>query len=115
MRFRTILGVATLFMTCFTLAVWSQPLATQPGGSRTAAENRSISGKISGIGDASFSVDVLKQNHQPQTMWFLVDDSTKVDGKLTVGAHAVVEYRADGGNYVAVHVVVKPSSGVSPS
>jgi len=45
---------------------------------------------------------------------FLVDDKTKVEGKLTIGAQAMVEYRSDDGKNVAVHVVVTPASGVNP-
>ena len=47
-------------------------------------------------------------------MEFLVDDKTKVEGKLTVGAQAMVEYRSDSGKNVAVHVVVTPASKREP-
>jgi hypothetical protein len=113
MRFRTILSLATLFLTCFTLAVWSQPLPAQPLGHSpgTAVENQSVSGRISSIGDASFAVEVAKGNQSKQTLQFLVDDSTKMEGKLVVGAKAVVEYRSNGGTNLAVRVVVTPASG----
>lgn len=115
MRFRTIISLATFLLGCFAIAVWSQPLPAQFDGSRAArAENRSISGKISSVGDASFAIDVIQQNQQPQTIHFLVDDTTKVEGKLRVGAHAVVEYRTDGDANIAARVVVKSSSDVSP-
>lgn len=113
MRFRTILGFATLFLACFTIAVCSQPLPAGLNGhsSRAGAENQSLSGKISSVGDASFAVDIVKENQAPKTVQFLVDDKTRVEGKLTVGAQASVEYRADNGANIAVHVVVTPSSG----
>lgn len=116
MRFRTILTLATLFLTCFTIAVFAQPLPPQEAGYRAdaVAENQSVSGKISSVGDAAFQVSITKDNQGPQTVEFLVDDKTKVEGKLTVGAQAVVEYRSDSGKNVAVHVVVTPTSGVSP-
>ena len=117
MRFRTILSLASLFFGCSAAAVWSQPLPVQPNSTRplaAAAENQSISGKISSVGDASFAIDILKENQQPQTMQFLVDGNTKVEGKLTVGAQAMVEYHADGEKNVAVRVVVKAASGVRP-
>lgn len=44
-------------------------------------------------------------------MEFLVDDDTKVEGKLQVGSQATVEYRSRDGRNIAVHVVVKPASG----
>ena len=111
MRFRTVLSLATLFVFCFTLAVWSQPLTL---GALTARSDggeasESVSGKISSIGDASFSVDVVK-NQNVNTVQFLIDGNTKVEGKLTVGAQATVEYRSDEGKNVATHVVVRPTS-----
>jgi hypothetical protein len=54
-------------------------------------------------------------NQTPQTVEFMVDDKTKVEGKLTIGAQAVVEYRSDSGKNIATHVVVTPASGVNPS
>lgn len=114
MRSRTILSLATLFLTFFTFAVWSRPLSARPASRNAAApENQSISGRISSIGDASFAVEVVKENTK-QTLQFLVDDSTKVEGKLAVGSQATVEYRSNGGNNLAVHVVVTRSSGIRP-
>lgn len=116
MRFRTILSLATLFLTCFTIAVWSQPVAAHPaaGAAGPEAEKRSIAGRISAVDDATFSVDVVKENKTKQTLKFLVDKSTTVEGMLAVGSRARVEYRADGGNNLALHVVVTPSSGILP-
>ena len=116
MRFRTILSLATLFLTCFTIAVWSQSVTAQPASrsAATAAEKQSVSGRISSVGDATFAVDVVKENKIKQTLKFLVDESTTVEGMLTVGSQATVEYRSDGGNNLAVHVVVTPSSGILP-
>ena len=111
MRFRTTLCLATLFLVCFTVAVWSEPLPSQPAVLGSTVENQSIAGKISSVGDASFAVDVQK-NQDMQTLQFLVDGNTKVEGKLAVGAQATVEYRADAGKNVAVHVVVTPASGM---
>jgi hypothetical protein len=108
MRFRTILTLATLFLACFTVAVWSEPLTPQPS-SRPPTQNGSVSGKISAIGDASFSVDV-KKSQDLVTLRFYIDDTTKIDGKLEVGSMATVDYRTDDGNNIALHVVVQPAS-----
>ncbi len=116
MRFRTILSLATLFLTCFTIAVFAQPLPTDKAGYGTnrGPENQSVSGQISSVGDAIFTINLKKDNQQPQTVEFAVDDKTKVEGKLTIGAQAMVEYRSDSGKNIAVHVVVTPASGVNP-
>jgi len=108
MRFRTILSLATMFLFCFTVAAWSSPMASNFAALPTGAENQSISGKISSIGDASFAIDVMK-NQDISTIQFLVDGSTKVEGKLSVGAHATVEFRSEGGKNLAVHVIVASS------
>jgi hypothetical protein len=107
MRFRTILTMATLFLACFTVAVWSEPLTPQPLSKPhdPATQNGSVSGRISSIGDASFSVDV-KKSQDLVTLRFLIDDSTKIDGKLEVGSTATVDYRTDEANNIAIHVVV---------
>jgi hypothetical protein len=47
------------------------------------------------------------------TLQFLIDGDTKVEGKLSVGAQATVEYRSEEGKNIATHVVVAPASGIS--
>src|SRR5262245_29600656 len=108
MRFRAILTLATLFMACFTVATFAQPLPRE--GSKGLPENQSLSGKIASVGDAQFSVSVAKDKQGPQNIEFFVDDKTRVEGKLDVGAQALVEYRSDSGRNIAVHVVVTPAS-----
>jgi len=109
MRFRAILSLVTFFLTCFTLAVFAQPLPANEAGYRTsrAAENQSVSGQIASVGDAAFVISITKDKQKPETVEFLVDDKTKVEGKLTIGAQAMVEYRSDSGKNIAVHVVVR--------
>jgi hypothetical protein len=97
MRFRAILTLVTLFIltvfvACLSVAISSDALASQPHSRlfKEATERASVSGKISAIGDASFSVDVKKS--------------------LEVGSLATVDYRNDDGNNIATHVVVQPSN-----
>jgi len=111
MRFRTALCMTTLFLVCFTVAAWSAP-ARDAGGSPTPApESQSLTGKISSVGDAAFTLEVRK-NQDVSNVQFVVDDNTKVEGQLAVGAPATVEYRSNNGKNVAVHVVVAPASGI---
>jgi hypothetical protein len=116
MRFRTSLFLATLFLTYFTIAAWSTPLPAQPVADRLqpAPDNQSLSGQILSVGDAEFSVQV-KKNQDVNTVQFLVDDKTTVEGKLTVGAQATVEYRSNDGKNIAVHVIVRPAAGIGLS
>ena len=78
-----------------------------------APDNRSIKGKIKAVGDAEFSLEVAKGGKQ-ESMRFLVDGDTKVQGKLTVGAQASVEYRTEEDHNLAVRVVVTPNSRITP-
>jgi len=115
MRFQTILTlvslfILTLFMACLGVAVSSNALASQPTSLfKGPTEHGSVSGKISAVGDASFSVDV-KKSQDVVTLQFFVDDTTKVDGKLEIGATATVDYRTDAGNNIALHVVIQPTN-----
>jgi len=110
MRFRTILSLATMFLFCFTLAAWSTPITSTAATLPNGADSQSVSGKISSIGDATFAIDIMK-NQAVSTVQFLVDGSTKVQGKLAIGAQATVEYRSDNGQNIAVRVIVSPASG----
>jgi hypothetical protein len=83
MRFRTSMFLLTLFVACFTIAAWSTPPNTKPavGSLQPTPGNQSLSGKIASVGDAEFSVQVTKEQ-DVNTAQFLVDDKTKVEGKL---------------------------------
>lgn len=112
MRFRASMCLVTLFVVCFTIAAWSTPLRARraAGHARPTPDSQSLSGTIASVGDAEFSVQAAK-NKDGSPVQFVVDDKTKVEGKLEVGARATVEYRADAGTNIAVHVVVTPASG----
>jgi hypothetical protein len=111
MRFRIALGLVTFFVVCFTLATWASPVPDQlvAETSVPAPDTQSQSGKIASIGDAAFSLEVTNGQDR-KTIEFLVDDDTKVEGKLKVGSQATVEYRSADGRNIAVHVVVRPAS-----
>jgi len=79
----------------FTIAAWSAPVPDRLASGNLLPvpdKNQSLSGNISSVGDAEFSVAVQK-NRDVNTVQFPVDDNTKVEGKLAVGVHATVEYR----------------------
>jgi hypothetical protein len=112
MRFRTSLCLATLFLFFFTITAWSTPHPILAAGySEPIPDNQSLSGQITSVGDAEFSVQVAK-NKDSSTVQFMVDDQTKVEGKLAVGAQATVEYRSNEGKNIAVRVIVTATSGL---
>jgi hypothetical protein len=73
-------------------------------------DNPSVGGQIASVGDASFTLEV-KKSKEPQTVQLKVDENTMVEGKLAVGAQAVVEYRSEGDKNIATHVVVHAPAG----
>jgi hypothetical protein len=112
MRFRAILSLSTLFLLFFTIAAFAEPQARE-GLSKGMPANQSLSGKVASVGDAAFTVSVTpnkQDDKKPQNVEFLVDDKTRVEGKLDIGANVLVEYRSDSGRNIAVHVVVTPAS-----
>jgi hypothetical protein len=112
MRFRTALAMATFFLLCFTIAICSTPLDAQsPVKTNSEAATQTVSGKIASVGDAEFALAV-NQNQRESKLEFLVDGNTKVEGKLSVGAQATVEYRSEAGKNIATHVSVMPASGI---
>jgi hypothetical protein len=102
--------MVTIFVACLGIAVSTEALASQPTSLFTAAsQHGSVTGTISAIGDGSFSVDV-KKSQEAVTLQFLIDDGTKFEGRLEMGATATVDYRTDAGNNIALHVVVQPAN-----
>ena len=101
------------FCCLLAVAAWPEPLDCQlaENSHRSAAENQSVAGKISSVGDASFTVDVRK-NQEKHAVEFQVDGNAKVEGKLAVGAEAGIEYHVAADRNIAVHVVVTPTSGI---
>jgi hypothetical protein len=110
-KIRAVCTLATLFMLCFTVAAWSSPL-DEPGTTPSRMpETQSASGKIASVGDAEFTLTVGKDQDKKQ-LQFVVDNNTKVDGQLSVGAQATVDFKLDSGKNVAIHIIVTPTSGL---
>jgi hypothetical protein len=109
MRFHTILTLATLLPAVLVFAVAGRPAARalEPTSRlhHSATQSGSVSGKISAVGGDSFSIDVQK-SQEPVTLKFLIDDTTKIDGQIKVGATATVDYRTEDVKNIAVRVVV---------
>jgi len=113
MRLRTALSLATLFLACFTLAVWRSPATTRFNVKNPAPEVQSVSGKIASVGDAEFTLE-LGRNQDPDKLKFLIDSETNLEGELAIGANATVHYRTAAGKNIATRVVVISVSGVRP-
>jgi hypothetical protein len=111
MRFRTAVSLATFFLLCFAISLWSVPVPAEPRPLRNTPEPSSISGIIANVNMSQFTLS-LNRNQNPTKLEFVIDPNTKIEGKLTVGTKATVDYRAEGQQLVATHVVVLPASGI---
>jgi hypothetical protein len=116
MRTRSAISVTTLFVVLFVAGAWSLKMASrfQTAQWNRVPENQSLTGTISSIRDAEFSVQVGKDKEAKQVQ-FQIDENTKIEGKLVEGAQVSVEYTTEKGENFAVHVVVGPSSRMKPS
>lgn len=111
MRFRTAVSLATFFLLCFAISLWSSPVPTGAWSPANAPEPSSISGTIANVNTSQFTLS-LNRNQNPNKLEFVIDSNTKIEGKLTIGAHASVDYRAEGQQLIATHIVVLPASGI---
>jgi len=111
MRFRAAVSLATFFMLCFAISLWSVPLPTGMGPGRIVPEPSSVSGTIANVNPSQFTLS-LNRNHNPNKLEFVIDPNTKIEGKLAVGSQATVDYRAEGQQLIATRVVVLPASGI---
>ena len=110
MRLRTALSIVTLFLFCFTLAVWATPLdARSPLKSDPVPET--VSGRIIAVSDAELALEV-SQGQQRIKVLIRIDAKTMVDGKLSIGSQATVEYRSQNADIIATHISVLPASGL---
>jgi hypothetical protein len=111
MRFRTAVSLASFFLLCFAISLWSAPLPGEAAPFRGTPETSSISGTIASVNSSQFTLS-LNRNQNPNKLEFVIDSNTKIEGKLTIGAQASVDYRAEGQQLIAKHVVVLPASGI---
>ncbi len=100
--------------------VWAGPAVQQHSAPVVAANNNqtmTTSGKITAATDSSFTLEVKKESKgekesatETQLLEFVINSSTKLEGKLEVGAVATVSYRTENGKNVATSVTVTPAS-----
>ena len=100
------LSLAGLFLAAQTIV---HARAQQQGqtGQQSQAATKSVSGKVTSIGDQgrSFVVEVDKGGSDKQTLQFVVDKNTQVEGHVTAGTMVLVEYQpGDGGQNLCVKV-----------
>jgi hypothetical protein len=111
MRFRTAVSLASFFLLCFAISLWSAPLPGEVTPLRGTPEASSVSGTVASVNSSQFILS-LNRNQNPNRLEFVIDANTQIEGKLAIGAQASVDYRAEGQQLIAKHVVVLPASGI---
>jgi hypothetical protein len=79
------------------------PAPTQSQNNQQSADAKTVSGKVASIGSdhKSFSLEVGGGN----TMQFLLDNNTQVQGRVTTGSTATVQYQqTDDGKLLALSI-----------
>jgi hypothetical protein len=79
---------------------WIQQNATQP---------TAVSGKVTSIAPDKKSISLeVTDNGAKSTMQFVLDDNTRVTGRVSVGTDATVQYQStEGGKLLAVNISPK--------
>lgn len=70
--------------------------------SAAPAQEQTVSGKITAVGDNSFTLEVKAG----ETKNFVTNANTQVEGELKVGSNATVTYRTQEGKNIALRVKV---------
>jgi hypothetical protein len=76
------------------LSARARPLLQQSQENRPAQQAKSVTGKVTDIGSdkKSFALEVNEKSSK-RTMQFVVDGNTQVQGRVTVGTEAAVQYQ----------------------
>jgi opacity protein-like surface antigen len=80
----------------------TQPVPTPQSGQQSQQATKSVAGTVASIGDngRSFALEV-KQGSDKQTVQFVLDQNTQVQGNVKVGTPVTVEYVAMSDHNVA--------------
>jgi hypothetical protein len=107
MLFAAFLSLVVLMATGFSLAR-TPPTPNAPMALQSEPDSKAVSGTIASIGNngQSFALTV-NDGSTKQTMQFVVDKTTHVEGIVKVGTSVTVEYQAKGGENLALTVTAQ--------
>lgn len=112
MRIKFIPLALALGMVSVSSPIWTQPAQqAQAHPAIVLAEQLpprtlSVSGQVTSIGPTSLVVEI-KNGEDPRAMDFVIDDNTKVTGKLATGSIADVQYRVEKDKDIAVNITIE--------
>jgi hypothetical protein len=77
-------------------------------GKQSAPATKSVAGKVTSIGNSGTSFAVEVEGSSKQTIEFVVNKNTQVQGQVKVGTLVAVDYQpTDGGQNLAVSIAVR--------
>ena len=77
-------------------------------GQQSEPTTKSVAGKVTSIGNSGTSFAVEVEGASKQTMQFVVNQNTQVQGHVKVGTLVAVNYQpTDGGQNLAVSIAVR--------
>lgn len=112
MRFRPITIFRALLFISLIHFLIALPSNSRPTAAPGISESSSVSGKVASLSETKLTLSVGR-DQTLNTMAFVLDGNTKIEGSLVVGAHATVDYRTEGEHLIATHIVAIPTSGIS--
>jgi hypothetical protein len=90
------ISLASLFVIGVSARAW--PVHVQDSGKQTAPVTKSVSGKVTSIANSGTSFSLAVEGDSKQTMEFVVNQNTQVQGSVKVGTLVAVEYQPAGGS-----------------
>jgi hypothetical protein len=86
----------------------AQPIHLQDSGKQSEPATKSVSGKITSIGNSGSSFALAVEGSSKETMDFVVNKNTQVQGQVKIGTLVAVEYQpTDSGQNLAVSITVR--------
>jgi len=114
MRFRPIsLFRALLFLSLLQFII-DLPVPAASKSYPNDPQSSSVSGKVASLSERQLTLSINRGDKTLNTLAFVLDSNTQIEGALVVGAHATVDYRTEGEYFIATRIVATPASGVSP-
>jgi hypothetical protein len=88
--------------------IHAQPIQSGPEQQQSKPATKSVAGKVTSIGDTGTSFAVELEGGAKQTMQFVVNRNTQVQGQVKVGTLVAVDYQpTDNGQNLAVSIAVR--------
>jgi uncharacterized lipoprotein NlpE involved in copper resistance len=86
----------------------AQPIQTQESGKHSEHAAKSVAGKVTSIGNSGTSFAVEVEGSSKQTIQFVVDKNTQVQGQVKVGTLVAVDYQpTESGQNLALNITVR--------